>query len=70
MLLQGRRFEDGVDGFALGGVDEAAGIHQDDVGGLEVADDLGPMADQIPHEPLGIDRRLVAAERDDAELHR
>jgi hypothetical protein len=67
--LEPRGLEDGVDRLLLGGVDEAAGVDQDDVGGREVGRDHGAVAHERPHQALGIDGGLVAPERDDAELH-
>ena len=61
--------EDRVDRFLLRGVDEAAGVDEDDVGIREVLGDDRAVAHQLAHQPLRVDRRLVAAERDDAELH-
>ena len=67
-LLEARGLEQRLDGLALGGVDEAAGVDEDDVGGVEGGGDLRPVPDESRDEVLGIHRRLVAAERDDAEL--
>ncbi len=61
--------QDGVDRFLLGGVDEAAGIDENDVGVRQVGGHHRAVAHQVSHQAFGIDRRFIAAERDDAELH-
>ena len=69
VLLQFRRGEDGVDRFLLRGVDEAAGIDEDDVGMLKVGGHDRPVADQVADEALGVDGRFITPQGDDAELH-
>ena len=67
--LQFRGVQDGLDGLSLGGVNEPAGVDQDDVGAVRLGSDLRPVAHQLAHQPLGVHRRFVAAERNDGELH-
>ena len=67
--LQLRGREHRVDGLLLGRVDEPAGVHQDHVGVREMRRYLGTVAHELADEPLGIDRRLVAPQRDHAEFH-
>ena len=68
-LFQLRRGQDGIDRFLLRGVDETAGVHQNDVRLRQHRGHHGAVPNQIAHEAFGIDRRLVAAEGNDAELH-
>ena len=58
-----------IDGLALRGVDEAAGVDEDDVGARQVGRHDGAVAHELGDQSLGVDRRLVAAEGDDAQLH-
>ena len=58
--------EDGVDGFLLGGVDEAAGVDDEDVGVFGAGGELGSSAMEQAHHDLGVDEVLGAAERDEA----
>ena len=67
--LELRRFQDGLDGFPLCRVDEPARVDEDHVGVGEVGRHDRAVADELAHEPLGVDGRLIAAERDDAQLH-
>jgi hypothetical protein len=69
LLLELCRAEDGVDRFLLRGVDEAAGVDEDDVRAGEVGRDDGAVPHQLAHEPLGVHGGLVAAEGNDAQLH-
>jgi hypothetical protein len=59
-LLEPGGFEQGVDGFLFGGVDEPTGVDEHHVGAGQVGRERRPVAHQVSHEPLGIDRRLVA----------
>jgi hypothetical protein len=59
--------EDGVDGLLLGGVDEAAGVDDEDVGVLGARGELGAAAMEQAHHDLGVDEVLGAAERDEAD---
>ena len=58
--------EDGVDGFLLGGVDEGAGVDDEDVGVFGAGGELGAAAMEQAHHDLGVDEVLGAAERDEA----
>ena len=58
--------EDGVDGFLLGGVDEGAGVDDEDVGVFGAGGKLGASAMEQAHHDLGINEVLGAAERDEA----
>jgi hypothetical protein len=66
--LQPAGFHDGVDGLALRRVDEAAGVDDDDLGVLEVRRVLDAAVDETRQVALGVDRVLVAAEGDEADL--
>ena len=68
-LFQFRRLEHRVDGLALRGVDEAAGVDQNDVGVREDVGEARTVPHQLADEPLGVDGGLVAAEGDDAQFH-
>jgi len=61
-------FEDRVDGFLLGGIDEAAGVDDDDFGVFGARGQLGAIVVQQAHHNLGIDEVLGAAKRDEAHL--
>ena len=53
--LVGGHFQDGVDGFLLGGVDKAAGVHKDHVRGGGIGDDLAAVLLQHGlEEPGGV----------------
>ena len=58
--------EDGVDGFLLGGVDEAAGVDDEYVGVFGTGSELCAAAVEQAHHDLGVDEVLGAAERDEA----
>ena len=59
--------EDGVDGLLLGGVDEAAGVDDEDVGVFGAGGELRAAAMEQAHHDLGVDEVLGAAERDEAD---
>ena len=65
-LLELRHFEDRVDGFFLGGVDEAAGIDHEDVGFFGPGGEDKAVLLQQAEGGLGIHPVLVAAEGNDA----
>ena len=69
LLFQLRRLEDRVDRLSLRRVDEPAGVDEDHLGVGQVGRHDRPVADQLAHEPLGIDGGLVAAEGDAAQPH-
>ncbi len=58
--------EDGVDGFLLGGVDEGAGVDDEDVGVFGAGGELGTAAMEQAHHDLGVNEVLGAAKRDEA----
>jgi hypothetical protein len=64
----GQRLADGVERFLLGGVDEAAGVHDHQIGAVVAAGQLIPTAAQLGHDALGIHQRLGAAQADEADL--
>ena len=63
-----RHFEDGVDGLLLGGVDEAAGVDDDDVGVFGVGGERGAAVVEQAHHDLGVDEVFGAAEGDEADF--
>ncbi len=67
--LEPRGAEDGVDRLLFGRVDEPTGVDEDHVGRGQIASHDRAVPHELPDDPFRIDRRLVAAERDDAELH-
>ncbi len=67
--LEAGHLEDGVDGFLFGGVDEGAGIHDEHVGGLGIADDAGAGVIEEAHHNFAIDEILGAAEADESDAH-
>jgi len=68
-FLQFGSFEHRIDRLLLGRIDKAAGIDQNHVGTRQVGCNDGAVPDQLAHEPFRVDRRFVAAEGDDAQLH-
>ena len=60
--------EDGVDGLLLGGVDEAAGVDDEDLGVLGAGSELAAGAVKQAHHDFGVDQVLGAAEGDEADL--
>jgi hypothetical protein len=60
--------EDGVDGLLLGGVDEAAGVDDDDLGVFGSGCELGSVVVEQAHHDLGVDEVFGAAEGDEAYL--
>ena len=56
-----RHFEDGVDGLLLGGVDETAGVDDEDLGLFRASGQARAGAVQQPHHHLGIDEVFGAA---------
>ena len=54
-------FEDGVDGFLLGCVDEAAGVDDEDVGLFGPGGQACAAAIEKAHHDLGVDQVLGAA---------
>ena len=60
--------EDGVDGLLLGGVDEAAGVDDDDLGVFGARGELGSVVVEQAHHDFGVDEVFGAAEGDEADL--
>ena len=66
LLLVLDHLEDGVDGLLLGGVDEAAGVDDDDLGVFGAGGELGAAVVEHAHHDLGVDEVFGAAEGDEA----
>ena len=60
--------EDGIDGLLLGGVDEGAGVDDQDFCVFGVVGELGAGAMEQAHHDLGVDQILGAAEGDEADF--
>jgi len=60
--------EDGVDGFLLGGVDEGAGVYDEDLGLFGAGGQARAAAVEEAHHDLGFDQVFGAAEADKADL--
>jgi hypothetical protein len=69
-FLVASRFDNRVDRLLLRRVDEAAGVDEDDVGVGQVGGVRRAAVGQLGEVALGVDGVLVAAERDEADLHR
>jgi len=54
-------FEDGVDGFLLGGVNEGAGVDDEDVGFFGMSGEASAGAVEQAHHDLGVDEVFGAA---------
>jgi hypothetical protein len=67
--LEPSRLHNGVDRLVFRGIDETAGIHDDDVGRPEVARFFRPVRQELCKVSLAVDRVLVAAEGDEADFH-
>ena len=67
LAVLGQRLADGVERFRDGGVDEAAGVDDDEVGAVVVGRDRVALGAQLREDLLGIDERLRAAERHEAD---
>jgi hypothetical protein len=63
------RFENGIDTFFLGGVDERAGVDDDHVGAGGVIGDFDAALHQRTEHDLGIDQVLGATEADQADAN-
>ena len=68
LFLETAGFDERVDRFLLGGVDEAARVHDDDVGVGHVARVLGAAIGELRDVALAIDGVLVAPERNDGDF--
>jgi hypothetical protein len=58
--------KDSVDGLLLGGVDEAAGVDDDDLGVFGSGGEFGSVVMEEAHHDLGVDEVFGASERDEA----
>ena len=67
LAVLGQRFADRVERLGDRGVDEAAGVDDDEVGAVVVGRDRVALGAQLREDLLGIDERLRAAERDEAD---
>ena len=67
--LHASGFHDGVDRLALGRIDEAAGVHDDQLGGRGIGHQLGAVIDQLREIALRVDGVLVAAEGHNGNSH-
>ncbi len=65
--LQLARVEHRLDGLLLRLLDEAARVHDDHVGSFDVRGDARTVPHERRHHALGVDRVLVAAERDERD---
>ena len=64
LAVLGHRRADGLERLRLRGIEEAAGVDDDEVGARMLARDLVALRAQRREDALGIDQRLRAAERD------
>jgi len=69
-LFETPGFDEGVDGLLLCRIDEPAGIDEDDLGVVEIRGVFGAAIGEARYVALAVDGVLVAAERDDRDLHR
>src|SRR5439155_1408784 len=69
-LTQLRGFEDGIDAFFLGRVDERAGVDNERVGAGGIVGDFDAMLEQRAEHDFGVHQILGAAERDQAHARR
>ena len=69
VFLESPRFDHRVDRLLLRRVDEAAGVHEHDVGLVEIARVRRAVVGELRDVALAVDGVLVAPERDDANLH-
>jgi hypothetical protein len=70
LAVFGQRLADGVERFLHGGVDEAAGVDDDEVGAVIGLGGLVAFRAQLGQDLFGVDQRLRAAERNEADLGR
>ena len=62
------RLADGIERLGDGSIDEAAGVHDDEVGAGIVGHDVVAFGAQARQDLLGIDEGFRAAEGDEADL--
>ena len=70
LAVLGERLADRVERFRDRGVDEAAGVDDDEVGAVVGRRDRVALGAQLREDLLGVDERLRAAERDEADARR
>ena len=70
LAVLGHGLADRVERFGHGGIDESAGVDDDDVGRVVGLDDVVPLDPQLGEDALGIDQRLRAPEADETHLGR
>jgi len=68
LAVLGQRLADRVERLLLRGVDEAAGVDDDEVGTAVGLRGLVALGAQLGEDALGIDERLRAAERDETDF--
>jgi hypothetical protein len=68
LAVLGERLADRVERFLLRGVDEAAGVDDDEVGAAVRLRGLVAFGAQLGEDALGIDERLRTAERDETDF--
>jgi hypothetical protein len=59
---------DGLQRFGLGGIEEAAGIHNDEIGTFGAVDKFISFGAELGHDAFRIHQRLRAAERDQPDF--
>lgn len=69
-IADGGRFEDGIDGFLLGGVDEGAGIDDDGVGVGGFVGDFEALLEEGAEHDFGINQIFRATEGHNANAAR
>ena len=70
LAVLGERFADRVERLGDRGVDEAAGVDDDEVGAVVGRRDVVALGAQLGEDLLGVDERLRAAERNEADARR
>ena len=70
VLLESARFNERVDRLLLRGVDEAARIHDNDLGLREIGREFRAGIRELSYIALTVDGVFVAAEREEGELQR
>ena len=67
LAVLAQRRADRIEGFGLRAVEEAAGVDDDEIGAVMRPRELVALGTQPRDDALGIDQRLGAAERDEAD---
>ena len=67
-LLELSHFENGLDRFLLGGVDETARVDDDDLGVLRIRSQLPAVRGELPHHDFGVHQILGAAQADKTDF--